>query len=509
MEPNLSPQHDETIVPVRPGLRGAPERSESTAGAGGSRLTRPLMLLGVVVLGLGVAAAFYWVPARVEQERTVARPAAEPAPVAEPARPVLSLEESAALRAQSGDMLAGLLTLQDDLKRLNVENWAADDWTKYRELSDAGDNAFLVDDFTTSVASYSEARTLGEALVARASATLAASLAAADAALAAGDAPLALTQYDVVLTIEPTHAAALSGRARAERLPEVLAIVQRADVELARREFQAALASYREAIAIDPAWPAANLGVDTVNRALRTAEYERLMSAGFGLLGAEDYSGAKRELEAALALRPGSREATDGIAQAEAGAKLEQLALAEARALAFERRELWDQAIELYRSVLATDGTLLFAQTGLERARARAGLDAKLANLIDNAGLLLEDVVLADARKLLESAAAEPEQGSRLAGQVEQLGSLIEIATQPVPVRLESDQLTSVMLYRVGTLGAFTAKDVELRPGTYTVLGSRDGYRDVRQTFTVRPGRNLPPISVVCVEPIQASGSSQ
>jgi hypothetical protein len=94
-------------------------------------------------------------------------------------------------------------------------------------------------------------------------------------------------------------------------------------------------------------------------------------------------------------------------------------------------------------------------------------------------------------------------------GQVEQLGALIELATQPVSVRLESDQLTSVMLYRVGTLGVFTAKDVELRPGTYTVVGSRDGFRDVRQTFTVRPGRNLPPINVVCVEPIHASGTSQ
>ena len=68
--------------------------------------------------------------------------------------------------------------------------------------------------------------------------------------------------------------------------------------------------------------------------------------------------------------------------------------------------------------------------------------------------------------------------------------------------RIESDQLTSVTLYRVGALGSFAAKDLELRPGTYTVIGSRDGYRDVRQTFTVRPGRNLPPISIVCVEPI-------
>jgi tetratricopeptide (TPR) repeat protein len=505
VQPNL-PQHDETIIPVRPGLRGKPEPAEAVAAAGRfARVARmPLTLVGGVALAVAAVAAFYWIPARVEQQRIASQPAAQrvPEPVAEPARPELSPEEAAALREQSGDLLAGLLTLQDDLARLNVEKWAAEDWAEYRRLSEAGDNAFLADDFATAVASYSQARTLGEALVARAATTLATSLAAADAAFAAGDAPLAVEQYGVVLTIDPAHAAALTGRARAERLPEVLAIVQRADVELARGELQTALESYRMAQAIDPDWPATGEGIETVNRALRTAEYERLLSTGFALLGTEDHAAAKREFEAALAMRPGSREATDGLAQAEAGAKLDQIALAEARALAFERRELWDQAIELYRSVLANDGTLLFAQTGLERAEARAGLDAKLANLIDNPGLLLGDAVLADARKLLESAAAETERGPRLTQQLQQLGNLIDVATQPVPVRLESDQLTSVTLYRVGALGAFAARDVELRPGTYTVIGSRDGYRDVRQTFTVRPGRNLPPINVVCVEPI-------
>ena len=58
-------------------------------------------------------------------------------------------------------------------------------------------------------------------------------------------------------------------------------------------------------------------------------------------------------------------------------------------------------------------------------------------------------------------------------------------------MRLTSDELTTVTLYRVGALGAFASHDVELRPGTYTAIGSRDGYRDVRQTFTVRPGWEL------------------
>jgi hypothetical protein len=54
----------------------------------------------------------------------------------------------------------------------------------------------------------------------------------------------------------------------------------------------------------------------------------------------------------------------------------------------------------------------------------------------------------------------------------------------------------------VGNLGSFAATTLELRPGTYTAVGSRNGYRDVRETFSIIPGRPLEPIRVQCVEPI-------
>ena len=505
MEPAV-PQHDETIVPVRPVLRSAAAAAaDQSVGAGpGAQLKRvvaiALIAAAVVVV---VVVAFYWLPARVDEQRHVgAQTAAVEPAVAAPALPVLSPEEAAALKAQAEDLLAGLLTLQDQLARLRVETWANADWLHYRELSDAGDNSFLAEDFRAAVADYTEATEFGNALAARAAAAVESALAAGDAALAAGHAELALQQYDIVLAIEPTHAAALAAHARAERLPEVLAVLQRAEGERTRGELEAALASYREALAVDPAWPAASVGVAEVTRSLREAEFERVLSQAFGALTTEDFGTAQEKFTAALALRPASREAQEGLAQAEEGAKLDRLQLAEARALAFERRELWDQAIALYRSVLVSDQTLVFAQTGLARASARAGLDAKFTNLLNNPALLFGDAVLADARKLIEEATAEVEKGPRLTGQISELSRLADLASTPIAVRLTSDQLTNVMLYRVGALGTFTDRAVELRPGTYTVIGSRDGYRDVRQTFTVLPGRNLPAISVVCVEPI-------
>jgi len=460
----------------------------------------------LAVLAIGT---FVWLPswvadnrAREQAARDAEAAAAAAAADSTPAEPELTPEEVAAQRAQAESLLTSLLTQQQKLDAQNVESWGGDAWQRYRDLSSAGDDAFLAEDFTAAVAHYAEATSLGEELLERGGQTLARALAAAEAAFAAGNSELALRQYDVVLGIEPDHAAAKAGRARAERLPEVLALVRSGDDARASGDLDAALAAYRKALAIDSDWDAARTAARETSAAIAEAQFERALSAGFAALEKEEYSEAIENFQSALARKPGSREARDGLTQAEHGLELDKIALAQARALAFERRELWDQAIAQYRGALEKDATLVFAQTGLERSEARLALDKKLQNLIDNPTLLFSDTVLADARKLLEEAGNEAEKGPRLGAQIEKLGGLVSLASTPIPVRLESDQLTEVTLYRVGALGVFMSKEVALRPGTYTAIGSRDGYRDVRQTFTVLPGREIEPISVVCIEPI-------
>ncbi len=239
-----------------------------------------------------------------------------------------------------------------------------------------------------------------------------------------------------------------------------------------------------------------------VTAELANSRFDRLLSQGYAAIADEDYDDAETAFRAALAIQPRSDAARDGLAQAEQGQKLDAIALSEIRALAFERRELWDEAIARYEAALVTDASLQFAIEGIERAQARADLDNKLENLIANPNLLLTDTVLADAEALLAQAQSIPEPGMRIQSQLERLGSFVRAAKTPVPVELHSDAMTQVTVYRIGNLGAFDMRTVELRPGTYTAIGSRDGYRDVRTSFTVLPGRAMAPISIVCVEPI-------
>ena len=499
-----APQHEETIVPVRPGGRTSSDTATRAQPASrrGSNWIAPATI--AVVAATLLFGAFVAVPRWFDRSRRAAESAAQAAPAAPvaPVAPRLSAQEPAALKTRGESLLTTLLTQQSRVTAQRAESWGADRWASYQELSDSADDAFLAEDYKSAVDRYTAALAIGEELLGRSSEIVERALAAARGAFAAGNSAVALDQYDIVLGIDPEHEIAKRERARAQRLPEVLTLVQRGDGQRAAGELEAAVASYRAALAIDGAWEPARSSLTAVDAAIRNAQFERSMSLGFSALAEEQFAKAEENFRAALAMRPQAREAQEGLTQAQQGAKLDKIALTEARALAFERRELWDEAIAQYEAALQMDATLEFAQTGLERARGRAGLDAKLRNLIDNPRLLFGDKVLADSRTLIDEGQALTERGPRLEEQIAQLNRLVALASTPIPVELRSDQLTIVTLYRVGALGAFATKQVELKPGTYTAIGSRDGYRDVRQTFTVVPGRAPQPVSVICVEQI-------
>ena len=503
MDPSRE-QHEETVVPIKPGLRAA--RADAPAPAVAAAEVRSRTPFWQYLAGGALIAAAVFVfalfPRLVERSQPRKPAAATPAPSAATTVAPLSPEETAALKSKADALLAQLLAQQNELQELHAESWGAEDYARYKDLGNGGEDAFLANDFAQAVAKYTDAITVGTELLARSAEIVKRAFTAGQEAFAAGNSEVAIAQYDIVLGIEPANEAAKAARARAERLPEVLELVARGNSERDAGEAQKAMATYREALAIDPRWEPASRALAAVNAAVRDSDFETAMSQGSKALAAENYTEAQHMFRAALALRPQAREAQDGLTEADEGLKLSKIALTEARALAFERREIWDQAIAQYKGALADDPTLVFAKTGLERATARASLDAKLRNLLDNPTLLFGDTVLADARMLVAEARAVPEPGPVLSDQIDKLDRLVTLAGTPIAVQLQSDQHTEVTVYRVGPIGSFSSKELKLRPGTYTAIGSRNGYHDVRQTFTVLPGRTLPPISVICSEPI-------
>ena len=201
-------------------------------------------------------------------------------------------------------------------------------------------------------------------------------------------------------------------------------------------------------------------------------------------------------------MRSNSEEAKIGILQAEQGQKLDEILLVEARAFAFERRELWENAISQYEAILGTDPNLEFAKNGLMRSRLRDDLDKKLNNLIENPRFLFDDEVLEQAEVILLEALSVNQAGTRITEQADTLKRIIQLASTPVNIVINSDGLTNTVLYRKGSLGRFDSITIKLRPGNYTIVGNRNGYRDVRINFDVLPEKENMQILVSCTEEI-------
>ena len=107
-----------------------------------------------------------------------------------------------------------------------------------------------------------------------------------------------------------------------------------------------------------------------------------------------------------------------------------------------------------------------------------------------------------EAEILLQRAQEIEGPGPRHRVQVASLRRALEEVRTSIPIVLESDGKTEVVVHKVGRLGAFERKNLELRPGTYTVIGKRSGYRDVRRQLVVEPKGPPPPLVVRCEEEI-------
>lgn len=231
-------------------------------------------------------------------------------------------------------------------------------------------------------------------------------------------------------------------------------------------------------------------------------EFERALSRGLNALSAGQLAEARQAIDRAVALRPADPGAQNALAQLDAEERRARSATLLAEAGQLVAAEQWQAAVSRYEAILAIDGNLLSARNGLTEAQARASLDQRLEQALARADRFNDDAIAGPARQLVAEASAVPAPGPVLNGQIERLKTQLAVAARPVSVQFESDNQTTVVIYKVGSLGSFSSRTLELRPGPYVVVGTRDGYRDVRRNIRVDPDGRMPPVVIRCEEAI-------
>ena len=412
------------------------------------------------------------------------------------------LDDEGKQRFKVESILGELLSDFATLERRGVQRWAPARYKNAQDFYQAGDAAYLRKDWSTAELNYLDALTLLKSLFDQVEAEFEKALSGAKAAFEAGDRTEALRLFELAVAITPNHPEARAGLERARNLEAVLQLVDQGRDFEEELELDAAEASFQQAVDLDPNWGPAQEGLERVRATRTKIQFDTRMSEGLDALAAGDYLAARAAFRMAQQLVPGSPEPADGLMQVDLGLRLQGIATLEQEAAALEASEHWDAAAATYEEILAIDENVAFAIDGLSNARRMSNLHQQLDDYIKEPDRLSIPSVMDQATKLVISVTTMGDIGPRLAGQRDELSRLLKRAATPVSVELVSDNQTAVSIYKVGVLGRFSNRRLELRPGTYVAVGARPGYRDVRLEFQVAPEIDMQPVVVRCEEQI-------
>ena len=322
------------------------------------------------------------------------------------------------------------------------------------------------------------------------------------AALTSGDAAAAIAAFGRAAALDPGNTAAENGLRRSEVLAEVQALETTALAHEERHEIKAATRAARRVLELEPNSEIARGVIRRAALAAEKADYRDLVTRGLAALEARQYQPALDAFSSAAEHEPAAPEVVDGLTRARAGLKQDAVSRHLALAAEAEEAENWALGVGEYRSALALEPSLAVAQEGDVRTSERLELTRRIEFHLANPDRLATTEVLEEAADLVAEAKMVAPRGPRFSDLINRLDRLVIQTSILVPVILESDGLTSVVVFRVGEFGTFDRQTIELRPGTYTVVGRREGFRDVRLVIKVGPGQSPPIVRVFCTEAI-------
>ena len=462
----------------------------------------------VAAAGLAIAIVFVFLvlPSYVSAPDAPNLGAIQPlAPAGTPASretvaPYRSLElerASAQAREKLGEFVEAQLLLEEEM---NVALWGAEEMATMRDRANGADRLFLEERYEESLAEYEGAVTDILALVQRGNEVFEEALAEGEEALSRRDQTAATAAFERALAIRANDPRAMDGQARAANLPALAAHLLEAQRAELRGDHGRAIEMLRKARAVDPTVPGLGDRIARAAAAKAKADYEAIVSAGFAALDAGDFATAHATFDRILAASPDDVTALAGrqqTKQAQIRAEIEAL---HARARQHEDAEAWDDALAAYDDALAIDGALEFARQGRERVRRRTQQTAAMQRFLNDPALLSSKREFNAAQELLARAAEDRSAGPAFRRSIDDFREILARAAEPIPLVLVSDNATDVVILRVGALGAFERHELALRPGRYTIVGSRDGCRDVRKEITLSAG--MAPVDIRCRERI-------
>ena len=498
--PNGDGEQAESIASQAKPVLSPPDSPEDTQKTDNHFM---MLLVGVALaILLGVAAVMIWFPSTTDQEESISSEPGQNTSV----EPRLSLAEKhktdQLLGGPAEEILGNWLKIQAMAEAENVSTWGGDLYQAILNKTAAGDRLLLDNKLLEAERTYQQAISELQELLASKNERLSSALAQGEAALAVQNGPAAARAFNLALAIDGNNKQARRGADRANNLDQVL-FLYHSGLQMAEKfDLAGAKNLLQQATELDDEFIPARTALAEIDSRIQELSFQEAMSRSLKNLDKNDLVAARQALDEAARLRPNDSSVIDIGLRLAAMEKAHKLARLQDKAAKSAAEERWAEVLRIYDKALAIDPQFGFAEQGRKQARQRYELDQVVQTILARPDRLQEKGPLAEAEEVLAKIDGIAGPGDRLQRQRKELTELIRTASIPVEIILRSDNATSVVIYRVGRFGQFQEKRLVLRPGSYTVVGTRPGYRDVRITMKVKKTGKPTYIEIRCEEPI-------
>mgnify|MGYP000116361714 CR=1 FL=1 len=405
-------------------------------------------------------------------------------------------------RKSAQDILSKVMNKQKLLEHKKVKTWAKKDFLSAISIAEYGDVHYRLQEFDQALQNYQLTLKQLQSIEDKLEETFSQYYQSGVMALKDNNQQQALSELTIALYIKPDDAQALIAMKRSEVIQDVIKLVDEGNVLIAEKNLDAAKDKLLQAQEIDQLSELVEQQLDFVNKEIVERNYSTAMSLGYVHLNKQEYQQALHDFTIAKQIKPTITDPAKAIIETQNKQKQSIITLKTQQAIQHESTEDWPEAIALYKEILALDSTLMAARIGLIRTDSRDKLDSELKEIINKPQRLTNSGVYHQATKTLKDAKQIKESKPKLKQQIASLAKLLQQLTIPIPLFITSDNQTQVTLYRVGELGNFANKELQLKPGEYTFVGSREGYRDVRHQITLMPNSPLHTIEISCIEKV-------
>ena len=487
---------------------------------------KPYLALGLIALLVVVAVVLIFLPSKptiphsnqaeapsVEEleDSGISSAEASASPVTASSPPA-ALEDSAEspwaesqqqnARRDTQEILSELLDIQEELERLRADQWAATDIENIQGLAASGDESYRARAYDEALQLYASALDAAKQVVVSAPEKATEYYSLGVDALEENKTEIAITYLEMASLLDPDHLEAAGALDQANVRDEVL-VLEKAALKQAEEGFlEQARDSFIEIQKLDSNYADIDKQIAGMEVQILDRDFRDAMSSGFVSLANGALASAESAFNRAGSLKPGNSAVTEALQQVEASRINVDRQSKIDRAIALEAQERWAEALKIYTGLEAEDATLTSAQLGKIRTDARSDLDTKIKNILNEPLKLQSEKIWQQATQVLIDAKNVIDRGPILSEQIDRLDSVIRIARTKVTVALYSDSQTNIEIYRMGELGQFREHAVALYPGRYVVVGTRSGYRDIREELILDGSQARVELDIQCVETI-------